>query len=404
MALRIANFMDSALEALDRKGNLSHALALYNPRGAAETVVHFTPHRGDARYAAEFAARRVEIFPFFNDRARGRAWMIFAVPAAFFRVLAKIRRERLTLIRGRLPYFGSLLGCLAGRLLGVPSVVSLGGDNRIPQAREGRYYFGSRWISYGMEQAVLRLCDAIIAPNVFTRDYVATLLGEKRARRKTVVIPWILERAIGGERQTMPVDLAGLGLDPGLPIILIVGHLNHYKYSLEMFEVAAEVLTARPGSAQFVFCGDGPLRSQGERRLSGIAGAHLLGWQPNETVLGLMQRAALVLVPISGFVLLEAASLARPVVASHVEWHGEMITEGETGWLVQAEAVPAWAARICWILDHPAQARAAGERLKVVFQTDYSPDVALQREAELYARLLGSGPGRQRHVHAGVLV
>ena len=41
--LRVANFMDSALEKLEQKGNLSHAVALYNPRGIAEKVIHFTP-------------------------------------------------------------------------------------------------------------------------------------------------------------------------------------------------------------------------------------------------------------------------------------------------------------------------------------------------------------------------
>src|SRR5580692_10266702 len=55
MALRIANFVDSSLEALERKGNLSHALNLYNPQDAAEKVIHFTVYPSDARYSEAFA-------------------------------------------------------------------------------------------------------------------------------------------------------------------------------------------------------------------------------------------------------------------------------------------------------------------------------------------------------------
>ena len=284
-------------------------------------------------------------------------------------------------------WYPPLFPMLLARLLGLPSVVSLGGNHRLPQEREGRYYFGSRWISYGMEHAVLSLCDAVAVPNRFTGRYVAGIIGDERARRKTTMIPWIVEPP---KAAAAPADVASLGLSADLPLVLVVGHLNHYKYTLEMFDVAADVLRTRPGVAQFVFCGDGPLRAEGERRLAGLPAAPLLGWQPHEMVLGLMQRASIVLVPMSGFVLLEAAALGRPVVASNVEWHGEVITEGETGWLVRPDAVPEWVGRIHWILDHPDIAGAAGRRLRELFLADYAPEVAQRQEADLYSRLVAA--------------
>src|SRR5437879_7209238 len=124
MPLRIANFMDSSLEALERKGNLAHALALYNPLAAAEKVVHFTPFPEDIQYASRFAEHRIEVFPFFDGR-RGIAKKLSQAPGAVLRVVRKIHADRLNIVRGRLPYFGSLIGCVAARLLGLPSVVSL---------------------------------------------------------------------------------------------------------------------------------------------------------------------------------------------------------------------------------------------------------------------------------------
>lgn len=385
--LRIANFMDSSLEMLERKGNLRHALALYNPRGIAETVVHFTAHPADVRLAPAFAVHDVEIYPFFSGRPRSTIRGLLGVPRALLRVIRKMQRARLNLVRGRLPYFGSLLGCLAGWLLGVPRVVSLGGDHRLSQEREGRYYFGARWISFAVESAVLRLATAIMVPNAFTGEYVRRIGGQALAR-KVVIVPWILERTLHQPTEG-PAAVGHLGLAKDTPLVLIVGHLNRYKYSGEMFEVANRILERAPGAVQFVFCGDGPLRAAGERQLSHLRGAHFVGWQPNEVVMALMARAAVVLVPMSGFVLLEAASLGSPVVASNIEWHGEMIRDGETGWLAPAGDVAAWTERVSWVLTHGDLARAAGDRLRELFQAAYAPEVALRKEAELYERLVG---------------
>ena len=392
--------MDSSLEALERKGNLRHALGLYNPLGAAETVVHFTPYPSDVRYAAEFETRRVRIAPFFNGRPKSTIAGLLALPRAVITVVTTMRRERISLVRGRLPYFGSFIGCLAARLLGIPSVVSLGGDNRLPQRREGRYYFGSRWISFGIETLVLRMCTVIIVPNLFTRDYVTRLIGSRASSRKVTVIPWILERALEPPALATSTELATLGLEPDVPIALIVGHLNRYKYASEMFEVTARILGGR-GGAQFVFCGDGPLREEGERRLAGLPGAHLLGWQPNDRVARLMARAAIVLIPVSGFVLLEAAWLGRPVIASDVEWHGEMVVDDVTGWLARAGDVEGWVERIGWVLDHPDVAASAGEHLQERFRAEYAPNIAFGRELALYERLLSGVPSSARMSGAG---
>jgi glycosyltransferase involved in cell wall biosynthesis len=397
--LRIANFMDSSLEALERKGNLRHALALYNPRGIAERVVHFTPFPADARLAPAFAARGIEIFPFFGGRPRSTLRGLLGAPGAIARVVRKIRRERLTLVRGRLPYFGSLIGCLAGALLRVPRVVSLGGDHRLSQEREGRYYFGARWISFSVESAVLRLATAIMVPNAFTREYVRRIGGETLAR-KTVVVPWVLERSLDGPPAPAS-GLAHLGLEAGRPSIVIVGHLNRYKYSTEMFEVARRVLEDAPGAAQFVFCGDGPLRAAGEKQLGHLPGACFVGWQPNDVVVSLMADAAAVLIPMSGFVLLEAASVGAPVLASDVEWHGEMVRDGDTGWLAPAGDVAAWTARVGWMLANAREARAAGQRLRALFHEAYAPEIALRKEAELYQSLVG-GSVRLTHSPSAV--
>lgn len=378
--LRIANFMDSPLAALEGKGNLASAPELYNPRGVAEQVVHFTPSPGDTRFGPLFAPHRIEVFPYLEPRGEGPK--LLRALRAFLRVRRKIRDERLNVIRGRLPYFGSLLGCLSGRLLGVPSLVSLGGDNRLAQETSGEYQFGNRRLSYVVEWLVLRLADAILAPNHYTKRYVAGLIGERRAEEKVAVIPWRIDPT--------PVDEGPitdpLAADAGRPLVVVVGFLNRYKHTDVMLDVAERVVSG--GRALFAFCGDGPLREEGERRFAGSADVRFLGWQPRSAVQALIRRAAVVLVPMSGYVLLEAAAEGRPVVVSDLEWHGELVEDGVTGFLVEARNVDRWVERVGALLDDRDRAAALGSRLEARFDADYAPERVVEREIDLYRSLV----------------
>lgn len=384
VGLRVANFVDSSLLALQRKGNLSQALRAYNPLGIAETVLHFTVYPEDIRLSAVFAKRQVEIVPFF-DRAQPGWRRVLASPFALLRVARRMRQARVSVVRGRLPYFSSFIGCLAARLLRIPCVVSLGGDNRIPQAREGRYYFGSRMVSYGLECCVLALANRIVVPNEFTRRYVARVMGARAAREKTVLIPWIIDAVT-----VLPAtdrDLTSLNIVVDRPFALVVGHLNAYKFSREMLAMAALLQATRPEAVQVVFCGDGPFRAEAEAAAAVTPSIRLLGWQPNATVRALMLRAAVVLVPLSGFVLLEAAALGRPVIAGDIEWHNELIEDGETGWLEPPGDASRWRDRVLAVVDHPDAAAAVGAKLRAKFEAGYSPERGLRLEAQLYQEM-----------------
>jgi glycosyltransferase involved in cell wall biosynthesis len=382
--IRLANFMDSCLSDLDKKGNLWTAPTTYNPDKFSPKVVHFTPCEGDLAYKKMFAAYNIEIFSYIVHRSKFKLFNLFLT---FCEVLKKFKQENINLVRGRLPYLGSIIGCLAGRLLGVPSVVSLGGNNRIPQERDNTYQFNSKWISYTVEKIVLYVCDMIIAPNRYTKNYVATLIGAQRAHKKVRIIPWRITPAAVREVD-QPEIFSRFGLNPEVPYILVVGFLNKYKYSDIMFQVAAAVLRARPTQVQFVFCGDGPLREFGQAYLQKFSQAHFLGWQPNDVVQSLMRHAKMILVPMSGFVLFEAASLGKPVIASNIEWHGEIIADGVTGFLVTPVAVNEWVRKIEIVLKDPGLAERLGDNLSNVFRAQYDQNSLINQEIALYHSLV----------------
>lgn len=381
LAMRVANFMDSRLEDLQRKGILSGASEVYNPGRAYAKVVHFSPYDSDAVLAEELRGAGIELVCY-NPRPSHPLRAMRDVA----RILRIIRRERINIIRGRLPYVGSLIGCIAGCMLGIPCVVSLGGDNRIPQVLSGRYYFRSKFLSYRMETLVLRLCSRIIVPNRFTASYVAGIIGP-RVAQKCVVIPWIIEEVPdsgaedAGLRERLSLPLQAL-------VVPIIGFLNRYKFTDRLFAALAALDVARTRPLVFVFCGDGPLRAEGERRFAARTDVRFIGWQERGVVQALLRAAAFVLVPMSGFVLLEAASAGKPVVTSRVEWHSELVVDGESGLLVDPTDPRQWARAIETLAAAPERAQEMGRALREHYLSEYRPERARGLEIALYRELV----------------
>jgi glycosyltransferase involved in cell wall biosynthesis len=276
-------------------------------------------------------------------------------------------------------------------------VVSLGGDNRIAQERNGSFYLGSKRLSYGVEWLTLQLATSIIAPNSFTKGYVGSIIGPRRASAKCVVIPWLsapVPASDAGDRNL----LAGLGIAPGTIVVPVIGFVNRYKYSDVLFDAIAQGPIAAPGNAPVLVCflGDGPLRQEGEARFADRPDVRFLGWQERQVVHAFLRCADVVLIPMSGFVLLEAASLGKTVISSRVEWHGELIRDGETGYLVDPTSPAAWRQALARALaEDPQHRRQMSARLLALYQAEYALDIAVRRELELYLSLTSKAAAPQ---------
>jgi len=112
----------------------------------------------------------------------------------------------------------------------------------------------------------------------------------------------------------------------------------------------------------------------------------------------LLRSADVVLVPMSGFVLLEAAARDRAVVAGSVEWHGELVEDGVSGFLVPPEDAASWVRRTLELIGDASLRRRLGERLGERFRAEYDPPRVRQREKDLYVELARASaqPPRRR--------
>jgi glycosyltransferase involved in cell wall biosynthesis len=90
-----------------------------------------------------------------------------------------------------------------------------------------------------------------------------------------------------------------------------------------------------------------------------------------------------------GQVLLEAMAAGRPVVASKLAPHTEIVVDGETGLLVQVDNPSAFAAGISWLLLHPEEAQRMGRRGQDRVYHYFSAERMAAETLVLYRTLIG---------------
>jgi glycosyltransferase involved in cell wall biosynthesis len=148
------------------------------------------------------------------------------------------------------------------------------------------------------------------------------------------------------------------------------------------FDLALEALRAlgeRFPGARLRIAGDGAGRAALEERAAALGVAdrvEFLGFVHPDRVLALMNESAVVLMPSRvpegfGLVALQAAQMARPVVATRVGGVAEVVAHGETGLLVAPGDAAGLARAVASLFDDPARAarmgRAARRRAETLF-------------------------------------
>ncbi len=155
---------------------------------------------------------------------------------------------------------------------------------------------------------------------------------------------------------------------------------------------AFAMVLPRVPDARLVLAGDGAARAELEALACslGLSGAiEFLGAVPPDAVPALVDRAALVVVPSRwdepfGLVALEAAFMARPVVAARVGGLAEVVEDGTTGILVDREDPTALAHAIVRLLEDPAAADRMGRAARVRAVERFAWDRCVDEYERLY--------------------
>lgn len=195
-------------------------------------------------------------------------------------------------------------------------------------------------------------------------------------------------------------DLAPAPVPVDEPRLLCLGRLG--TVGEKGFDLALQALTdvlQRFPRARLWIAGDGAARPDLERcaEALGVA-AHVdfLGWVHPRDVLALINRSTMMLMPSRvpegfGLVALQAAQMARPVVATRVGGVAEVVIDGETGLLVAPEDVAGLAGAIMQLLGDPVRITRMGDAARRRAAMCFS----MERYADDYEALLRQAARRE---------
>lgn len=178
------------------------------------------------------------------------------------------------------------------------------------------------------------------------------------------------------------------------PRLVCLGRIIENK-GFDLAIKAYKIIARRFPKTQLVIAGDGPARAQLEQMANDLDFIHpveFTGWITPEEIYGFLEMATIVIVPSRwsepfGLVALQAAQMARPVVAARVGGLPEIIDHEKTGLLFEKNNINDLADAVCFMLQNPdlsiTMGKAARQRVLRLFTLE-----RMTREYDvLYQRL-----------------
>jgi starch synthase (maltosyl-transferring) len=194
--------------------------------------------------------------------------------------------------------------------------------------------------------------------------------------------------------QAAPLARTLLGVPPGAHLAVSIGRLDVQKGLADLLDAAEWVIARRP-DWHLVLVGDGPERGWLLARLAARPAlterVHWLGRRDDVPAL----LAAADLLVLSSLwegmpnVVLEAMAARRPVVATAVEGSEDLVTPGQTGWLVPPRDPAALGQALLEAALDPVRCRRFGVAGRARVEADFALNRMVMSYQCLWAGLLG---------------
>ena len=333
--------------------------------------------------------------------APSRRWSILPLTALALtqaQILAFLRRRvcegKVAAIRVGDPLYLGLLGYLLTRRTGVTFAIRINGNNDQAFANTGQpaypRLFKWRIIEKRIERFVLPRANLVVAP---TNEYLRYAIDNGAKSESTALVEFggLINPTHFLPPETRKSVRRELGLGSA-PLLVSVTRLEPVKYPQDLIRVLALVCQSK-SDVSCVIAGDGSLRDELvalARELGVNDNLHLVGNKHQDWLASLLSDADVVLAPMLGRALVEASLSATPIVAYQADWHGELISDGETGVLVESRNVEEMAAGVMRLLDQPALAQQLGNRSRAVTSTAMSTDGAIDHDRKAWLKVLDS--------------
>ncbi|HEY1206378.1 MAG: glycosyltransferase [Bryobacteraceae bacterium] len=211
-----------------------------------------------------------------------------------------------------------------------------------------------------------------------------------------------VERFVAPPPEEMERVRAELGLAGGEFLVVTVGRLSREKGHRDLLEAAAILRARQPESpVRFVIVGDGPERAALEQRSQGLGlegAVTFAGYQAN--VRPYYALADVVALPShtegSPNVVLEALAARVAVAATRVGGVPEIVTDGETGLLIEKQDPLAMADALARLMADADLRRRLAEAGRQLVTARHSVQAHRRALVRLYSELAGKGSTEPR--------
>jgi glycosyltransferase involved in cell wall biosynthesis len=252
-----------------------------------------------------------------------------------------------------------------------------------------------RRLSIWQERLLSRATDALVL--VCQSDLGLAKKHRLAPQNKLVVIPNGIEAAAEAESRPGVGEASGpdprkeLGWEPGRPIVGTVARLHRQKGVIHLLRAAPRVFSAVP-EARMVVVGDGPLGGELRRKAAqmGLDGRFLFLGERDDAS-RIMSLFDIFVLPSLWeglpFVLVEAAALRKPIVATCVDGVPEIIDNGKTGVLVRPADPEALAEAVIHLLKDKKTAAVLAEAARTLIPPRFPLRRTVEQHESLYLRL-----------------
>lgn len=386
-------------EAASRPIRIARVIARLNIGGPAQHTVLLTAGLDRERFATTLITGVVGPEEGdFLEAARSRGVHPIVIPelgrsirpasdlAVLLTLVRLFRRLRPDIVHTHTAKAGTL-GRLAARFAGVPVTVHTFHGHVL----EGYFSPAVTRFFTGVERVLARRTDRLVTVSPRLREELLGMGIGRPAQVEVIPLGLDLER-FRRARPGVPVLRPALGLGADVPLLGIVGRLVPIKDHATLFQAMA-LLEPRDPPAHLVVVGDGEERP----RLDALAGRlglgqriHFLGWRSDlETILPELDMVICASknegTPVA---IIEAMAAGVPVVSTDVGGVADLVTHGETGWLVRAGDPPALAQAIRHLLgDAALRARLAAAGRPAALER-HGVDGLIRRVEALYRELI----------------
>ncbi|HSD19342.1 MAG TPA: glycosyltransferase family 4 protein [Anaeromyxobacter sp.] len=374
-----------------------HAITRLTLGGSSENTIASCVALAQAGYSCTLATSFRESEATSLDDARHRGCRVVDLPSlgrefaplgdlvALHQVLRLIRAERPSIVHTHTSKAG-FIGRLAARITRVPAIIHQ------PHGHIFYGYYGSRRTAFftALERRAARWSDRIITlTERGTEEHLTRGIG--RPGQYVVVPSGVPTERLRAAAPSRGEARARLGLEPGAFAIVGLGRLIPIK-GFDLLVRALPSVSAHIDAARALLVGDGPERSRLEALAASLSvSGRLRTIGETRDVAPHLVAADVVVVPSRnegmGRVIVEAMALGRPVVATAVGGIPAVVTDGETGRLVEPDDVEALAASLVELGRDPALRRKLGDAARQRAEA-FSTGVAREKLLAVYGALV----------------